>query len=73
MIKENVTKTNLLLASSPNKVVKINVPRVNVPYVLSPYIGATQGKNEVHLTWQNTVYEFVYEKEKVNINYFDVE
>lgn len=72
-IKETVKETEQLLATTPDKIVKINVTRTAVPDVLLPFVGYSQGKNEIVWTWQNTVYEFVYEKEEIELNYIDSE
>jgi len=71
-IKENRERIEAIIASCPNDTVIINSNNVHVPFLISPYSGgSSKSQKELYRTWNNTVYQFAYDKKVVDIRYND--
>ena len=68
--KQNTKMIEQQLAASQEQVININVQSVGVPYILEPYVGVpSRSMEKIISSWREEVYEFVYQKQDVKINY----
>ena len=71
-MKEKRLRAEEQIALSQDPIVSVDIERVNFPKVLSPFVGeGAQGAKPEYLNWIDIVYEFVYQKEEVNVTYVD--
>lgn len=72
-IKKSIVEAERKIEASQEKVVTVEITRVNTPCVVKPLVSSVpSGQRERYVGWDNTVYEFVYSKEDVNIIYVDI-
>lgn len=74
IIKERRLAIENTIATSNDNIVNVDNDSIDVPYIIRPYAGTSrQVLKQIHKDWNNAVYQFVYQKDKVNIRYIDSE
>ena len=74
IIKERRLAIENTIATSNDNIVNVDNDSIDVPYIIRPYAGTSrQVLKQIHKDWNNAVYQFVYQKDKVNIRNIDSE
>ena len=69
-----MTHRSKIIATSNESIVNIDIKQVKVPYIIKPFVkSSTPAQKQLPIYWNSAVYQFAYQKEKVNISFVDSE
>lgn len=72
--KDRMQKAEKNIATSNESIVNIDIKQVKVPYIIKPFVkSSTPAQKQLPIYWNSAVYQFAYQKEKVNISFVDSE